>query len=267
MPQLPGLPDNVRDIVGRHLDAVDTARPGLVRALYLTGSIALGDYQPGRSDVDFMAFTSRVVDAGDVAALRDVHAGLESDTCHDGNYVSWQELPDVPLEGQPGPHVVEGTLRTGGNDQLTPSTWTEFASYAIAMRGPAAPSLGVSVSRSRLAAWNLGNLNGYWRDLARTIGRVAAERDPAGAARTDTVVWCVLGPPRLHYTLATGDITSKSGAGRYALDDFAEYQELIHAALSWRATGHGEFTNADARHAAEFMHAVVDDANRRWARD
>jgi hypothetical protein len=207
MPE-PELPDKVRDVVDRHLEAVDAVRPGLIQALYLTGSIALGDYQPGRSDVDFTAFTSRPVGADDVAALREVHAGLDADMCYDGNYVCWQSLPDVPLDGRPGPHIVEGEFRTDGDDELTPSTWAEFARYAIAMRGPAAASLGVRVPRSRLAEWNLGNLNGYWRNLAHSIGRIAAERDPAGLVRPDTVAWCILGPPRLHYTLATGDITS-----------------------------------------------------------
>ena len=77
----------------------------------------------------------------------------------------------------------------------------------------------------------------------------------------------MLGAPRLHYTLATGDITSKTGAGRWALEQFPEYGELVGAALAWRATGEGEFTNAAAQRSVSFVRAVVADANRRWAAD
>jgi Nucleotidyltransferase domain len=52
------LPSDVRDATDRHLAVLDAVAPGLVGGLYLTGSVTLGDYQPGRSDIDFMAFTT-----------------------------------------------------------------------------------------------------------------------------------------------------------------------------------------------------------------
>jgi hypothetical protein len=52
------LPSDVRDATDRHLAVLDAVAPGLVGGLYLTGSATLSDYQPGRSDIDFMAFTT-----------------------------------------------------------------------------------------------------------------------------------------------------------------------------------------------------------------
>lgn len=269
--QSPALPeeahDDVRAVTQRHLEAVDAVAPGLIRALYLTGSVALGDYQPGRSDIDFMAFTSRPCGEADIELLCGVHAALPTPTSYDGSYVTWCDRPEAPDDEPVRPHVVGGEFRVAENSALTPSTWTEFARYAIAVRGPAPGSIGVTVSRERLNEWNLGNLNGYWNDLADAGAKVLAERDPAGSARAETVAWAVLGAPRLHYTLATGDITSKTGAGRWALEQFPEYGELVAAALAWRATGEGEFTNAAAQRSVLFVRAVVADANRRWAAD
>jgi hypothetical protein len=49
------LPQKVRELVTYYLDTVDSARSGLADALYLAGSVALGDYQPPVSDGDFIA--------------------------------------------------------------------------------------------------------------------------------------------------------------------------------------------------------------------
>jgi hypothetical protein len=258
------LPPDVRAATQRHLDAVDAVAPGLIQALYVTGSVALGDYQPGRSDIDFMAFTSRQLNSGDVEVLREVHARLSGLACYDGNYVGWDERSQVPDDEPTRVHIVAGEFKVNDCHELTPSTWTEFSRYAIAVRGPDVAELGVSIPRSRLSAWNLGNLNGYWSNLAETAARILAERDPAGTARAEAVAWGALGPPRLHYTLDTGDITSKSGAGRHALEYFPEYSDLIRAAMAWRATGEGEFSNATALHGTDFIRAVVADANQRW---
>jgi hypothetical protein len=259
------LPDDVAAAARRHLAAVDDAAPEFVRALYITGSVALGDYRPGRSDIDFMAFTSRSPAPADVAALRDFHDGVRGPLCYDGAYVSWDTLPRVPDDSPAVPHVMDGVFSDSRCGELTPSTWTEFSRYAIAVRGPEAVTLGVSVPPDRLSQWNLGNLNSYWLNLANRTASVLAERDPAGTADAEAVAWCALGAARLHYTLATGDITSKSGAGRYALEHFGAYADVITAALAWRATGDGEFTNAAALRGADLIRAVVANANHRWS--
>jgi hypothetical protein len=52
------LPDEVEHVLHRYLMWVDNVLPGLVEGLYLIGSTALSDYQPGVSDVDFIAVSS-----------------------------------------------------------------------------------------------------------------------------------------------------------------------------------------------------------------
>jgi hypothetical protein len=40
--------------VAEHLRLVDRRRPGLLEALHLVGSVALGEYRPGVSDIDML---------------------------------------------------------------------------------------------------------------------------------------------------------------------------------------------------------------------
>lgn len=48
----------VSDVVDTYLRVVDEEAPGLVEGLYLVGSVALGEFRPHTSDVDFVAVTA-----------------------------------------------------------------------------------------------------------------------------------------------------------------------------------------------------------------
>ncbi len=253
MTRLPGLPAAVREATEQHLEAAEEVAPGLIASLYLTGSVALGDYQPSRSDIDFLAFTSRPTTDPDVPRLLSaVHARLPTATSYDGNYVSVTEIPAVPDDERRAPHMVNGEFREAEpNHQLTPATWAEFTRYAIVVRGPEAAELGIRVPHERLQAWTLGNLNGYWKTTAVQGRQALQSHDPGEPMAADLVAWMALGPARLYYTLATGDIASKSVAGRCAIDLFPSHAEVVTAALAWRASGHGAFTASDWSRSAE----------------
>ena len=71
------IPDDVDRTVTRFLDRLDRVLPGRVTGLYLVGSVALGAYRPGRSDIDVVAVLD-VADgerlpAADVRRLRAAH--------------------------------------------------------------------------------------------------------------------------------------------------------------------------------------------------
>ena len=47
--------------------------------------------------------------------------------------------------------------------------------------------------------------------------------------------WLVLGPTRLHHTIVTGAVTSKTGGGRWALEQFdARWHPVIRTCLDLR---------------------------------
>jgi len=78
------------------------------------------------------------------------------------------------------------------------------------------------------------------------------------------VVWVVLGPARLLFTLATGEVTSKAGAGPYAARQFPGVGGAGRAALARRpGQGEGSYVTADAVAVAAMIDAIVKDA---WQR-
>ena len=256
---------HIRDRVTQHLHAVDEALPGLVEMLYLTGSVALGDYRPGTSDIDFLAITRRPLNADDLATLAAIHTGIPASPHYDGLYLDHATMTAMPDNEQVVPHIVNGAFNTDQPcGELNPVLWLTLTRYGIPARGPQPADLPVHADPHRLREYNLNNLKTYWQTLADRIRYVAADRAPTSEASADTVTWTVLGPARLHYTLATGDIASKTRAAAYAADQFPTWASLTARAQRHRDGQSVTFTVADAASAAEMVDAIVTDAWAQW---
>lgn len=250
------LPQAVSALVTDRLDALDAALPGFVTALWVTGSAASGDWRPDRSDVDFVAVTSRVPDLADVEALSVLH-GPDGETPYDGVYVAGSDLAAPPCADEPAAHVVNGEFGTGPCGQCTPAAWLELRQDGIAVRGPAPADLVPAPDPAALRAWLLGNLRGYWSETAAQTERVGAERPAEAPVGGDPVAWMVLGAARLHATLSTGRILSKTATGAYVAERFPEYRELAGRCVRWRAGEDEEFTIGDGVRAAALVRTVV----------
>jgi hypothetical protein len=257
---------SVQQLVDRYLVALDAARPGLVEALYLTGSVALDDYHAPQSDVDFLAVTGRPVRDRDLDAIAAVHAALPARPHFDGVYLDRATLAGEPDDEPVAPHVLHGVFHA---DQpcfeLNPVLWVALARHGVTVRGPRIATLGLRADRSRLTRWTLDNLTAYWLPLAERIQDRFADPAGDGPVNADIVGWTVLGPPRLHHTLATGDVISKSGAGPYIAEHFPAWAELADRCVSQRHGAPVAFTAGDAVAAAALAMAVIRDAWTRWA--
>jgi hypothetical protein len=230
------LPGEVERVVTRYLELADDAVPGLVEGLYLVGSAALGDFQPGASDVDFIAVSTAPPDTKSAQALAAVHAGLQAEpglTAFEGIYVTFAELRRSPAESAGGLVHHDGKLTSGPRGR-SPVEWATLAGHGVRVRGPASADLDVHVDRAELTAWTLDNLDRYW-DRWVTQGRRLASRTALAMLTDWGVAWGVLGVSRLHYTAVTGQITSKTGAGQHALRAFPDgWHAVVEEALRCR---------------------------------
>lgn len=224
------MPSIVTDIVESYLALTDTEAPGLIEGLYLEGSVALGDFRPGASDIDFVAVTATPPDAADNAALQRVHTRLRQQSRRpffDGTYLTWNDLTAGPASAIGRPTVLQGLMQTKSiAGQQTPVIWHTLAEHGVALRGPSIYDLNVWTDPAALAAWQNRNLDDYWANGLSRAARLTSK--PGLGLLTDFgTVWTVTGIARLHYTLATGRITSKDGAGRHALAAFPNRWHLI----------------------------------------
>src|SRR5690349_8776807 len=96
---MPIVPPCVDKLVAAYLGLVDAELPGLVAGLYLTGSVALEDFRPDQSDVDFVAVTAAPIEPAALPALQRIHAQLTARiprTLFEGIYLTWDDLRRDP---------------------------------------------------------------------------------------------------------------------------------------------------------------------------
>lgn len=251
----------VADVTARHLALLDGAAVGPVAGLYLTGSVALGDFHPPRSDIDAVVVLDAPLE--DPAALEAVHARLPAQPAYDVFYLTRDQLAAPPAEGLVAPFTMHGLVDEGwGGAPVSPVLWAELARHAVPVR--TAPGLVVHDDHDALRRHTVANLADYWLPwLTDAADHLAAGR--VTAAELELVVtWPVLGVPRLHALLATDQIVSKSQAARYAAAHFPEHAALAQRCLAHR---HGQpvaWGLADAAEAVALARAVADDARARW---
>lgn len=227
-----GLDDGVARVCATYLELADRHAPGLVEGLYVQGSVALGDYRPGVSDIDFVAVTSRTPDAQTVRAI---HAGLRRDhrrPFFDGLYVSWDDLRTDPARTAAGPAVHEWRVDVSSRFERHLVTWHVLAQAGLVVRGPAIADVGVFTDWPALAEATRRNLVEYWRPWLQRRARGVT-----GLSSWATT-WGVLGVTRLRHTLAAGRVTSKTAAAAYALDTYdARWHRVVREALRIRVGG------------------------------
>jgi hypothetical protein len=126
-------------------------------------------------------------------------------------------------------------------------------------------ALDIPLDRAALRRYNLENLRDYWQPIAAGIRRDLAEEPADAPVDGGDVAWSVLGPARLHYTLAHQDIIAKATTAAYLGRLFPQGGPLAERAVRWRAGNPETFTAADLRAAGHSFDAVAEDARNRWA--
>lgn len=254
------------DELDAYLAALDRTLPGdAVAGVYLVGSVALGDYRHGQSDLDLLTLTTRPLADAELGALEAMHQALEkgAQPHTDAVYAPDDYVGRLPEGDAPGHgYVVDGVFRRG-TDAQDLVIWAILDQCGVTLRGPDASELGAAPDREEFRAWNRANLESYWRVQAARIRAALAQQPADAAVPAFAAVWFGSGPGRLHRTIATGEIISKTQSLRYTAELFPAYRELLERAARTRMGDESiRYTAADGLALCDLVEEVCESAQR-----
>lgn len=235
------LPADVEEILSVALAGMREALGGNLVGVYLYGSLALGDFDPATSDIDFWAVTERPLSDAEFAALAAMHERLSRlpnlfAGQLEGKYIdrgeAWSHQP-----GQRIPMIYRGEAmgcqEPGANWVV--DRWV-VRERGIILFGPDPKTLIAPVSAEDLRAATRARLRD-WADFANHPD------DPDWHAHRGEKAYFVETMCRMLHTLATGATQTKPQAVAWALTTLPEpWRTTVERSQAWR----GDQTRDDA---------------------
>ena len=231
-PGLTPLPE-VDELLREFLARVRTVLAPRLVGVYLDGSLATGDFEPDRSDIDLAVVTAAPLGAGSIALLAAMHRTLAGRSARwgleiEGSYVSRAWLRRYQPRLPEHPHIERGSCRLYTVQHET-GYWTihrhVLREHGVILHGPPPRSFidpGPAAELQRAAAGVLGQ---WWTWVLR---------DQAVLANGFYRCYAVLTTCRMLYTLEMAAITSKRHAAAWARERLdRRWHPLIDRALAW----------------------------------
>ncbi len=220
----------VNAVLHRLLAGAQTVLGGHFTGLYLYGSLASGDFDPHRSDIDFVVVTAAEIPAERLPALEALHtrltaSGLKWAAKLEGTYIPQPALRRYTPDAAPCPCVNEGAFYLARHA----SDWIIqrhiLRAHGVVVAGPAPQTMIDPVHPNDLRRAVLGILREWWSPMLR---------DPARLRSREYQAYAVLTMCRALYTLQHGGVVSKPTAARWARAALGEQWALvIERAFAW----------------------------------
>ncbi|MBG9735504.1 nucleotidyltransferase domain-containing protein [Paenibacillus alvei] len=213
------LRSEIADILEQYVQLIHAYKQDWLEGLYIYGSIALGDYSLALSDIDFIAITRARLHEEEISKLNDIHAQVNRFSARpnmNGIYITWDDIGKLPKDVAPFPYYCDGKMKQSGYFELNLVTWYELKQHGIAILGPPVSELDIAFDMDAFLNEMHENLNRYWARWIRSSKPFYSIKGLLLLNRAQ-IAWGVLGVTRQWYTFRERAITSKAGAGEYAL--------------------------------------------------
>jgi hypothetical protein len=217
---LDGLLSDVQTVLGDHFSG-----------MYLYGSLASGDFDPHRSDIDFLVVTTgelpdEIIPALEAMHMRILSSGLKWASKLEGSYLPQHALRRYNPDDPPRPAINEGRFYLDCHR----SDWVIqrhiIREHGLTLAGPSPRDLIDPVQPDDLRQAVRGILVEWWSPILH---------DPARLSTSEYQAFGVLTMCRALHTLQHGIIASKPAAARWAQAALGEpWAALIEYALAWQ---------------------------------
>jgi hypothetical protein len=256
------IPIILHPLLQEYLGRLKQEMPGQIVAFYLEGSIALGEFNPRLSDIDFIAVLNGKITTEEFLNILRIHKALEK------QYPAWKmsgmyfQVQDIGCQGptkQPFSAYRDGRLKWANRFDLGLVTWWILKNHGVTVFGMPPQFLNITVNMEDLIRLQRENLNTYWASWTTRPGRVLTLASDWG------IQWTVLGVLREFYTIHEQQVTSKMRAGEYALSCLpGRWHPLIREAMAIRQPPKPSYYPSRIQRAFDAFHfvkSVIQDCN------
>jgi hypothetical protein len=203
--------------------------------LYVHGSVASGDFEPQRSDIDFLVVTVDELPAKMLPALQAMHARIHASGMKWATKLEGSYIPRQALRRYDPAHALHPALRVDGTFDVDAhgADWViqrhVIREQGIAVAGPDPRTLIDPVPPDDLRRAAAGTLREWWAPQLQDHSRL---RQPQYRA------YAVLTMCRVLYTVQHGTVVPKGVAAQWAQRTLGEpWAALISRALAWPLDG------------------------------
>ena len=232
----PTIPDTASPILSALQIGLKQIKPNWIEGIDLTGSIALDDFYPQKSDVDFLVLTTELPTQQQIDQLTQLHHSIQKaypKPVLNGVYLTRHHLQANNLASTPVIHVQDGKLSNGGFD-MGPITLYELKTVAQTIMGIPVQQLPIDIDRPHINEFMHRNINSYWQSWLHRHASLA-NRKGLLILFPGLTEWGILGVARQLYTLQRGAIVSKKAAGIAYLDEVPiRYRPILEEAIQTR---------------------------------
>ncbi|MHA6530795.1 nucleotidyltransferase domain-containing protein [Paenibacillus sp. BAC0078] len=197
------LPQVVERTMNTLCDSLSVNNSNII-SVYIYGSVALGDYIEGSSDIDFIAILCEPLNMSDIQAISAAHKEVEN------------EFPQA---------------------DINPITWWILKNHGIKVYG-SEQSFNYEIEIKSLLGYVIDNLNYYWVTWIERLEKQLtlkslSDQDSVTKQLDESVEWCTLGMLRQLYTIKEHKIKSKVEAGYYGITTVPQqWHRLIYEAIN-----------------------------------
>jgi hypothetical protein len=214
------------------LSGVQTVLGNHFVGMYVHGSLASGDFDPQRSDVDFLVVTVDELPDEMLPALEAMHACIAATELKWAAKLEGSYIPRHALRRYDPAHARHPALCVDGSFGLDQhaSDWViqrhVIRERGVVVAGPAPQTLIDPVQPDDLRRAVRGVLREWWSPQLH---------DPTRLHSSEYQAYAILTMCRALYTLQHGIVVSKSVAARWAQEALGErWAAIIERATAWR---------------------------------
>lgn len=200
--------------------------------MYVHGSLATGDFAPGRSDIDFLVVTDDELPDEMLPALAAMHARITTSGLKWAPRLEGSYIPQRALRRYDPAHSHHPALRMDGSFDVDGhgSEWViqrhVIREHGIVLAGPPPQTLIDPIQPDDLRRAVRGLLREWWAPQLQNPFRLYSAEYRA---------YAILTMCRALYTLQYGTVVSKPVAARWAQEALgARWTTLIERALAWQ---------------------------------